>query len=128
MAEAKAKAVIERRENRRFQVPKDAFVALRPHYLKLGQIVDVGMGGLAFRYLAGEGLVNSSDELDIFLAGRSFYLYQIPFKTVSDLKIEEAPPLGSMKMKRTGIQFGEMTAHQRDQLEYFIHNYAVKEI
>ncbi|MBW2174892.1 MAG: hypothetical protein JRF64_09755 [Deltaproteobacteria bacterium] len=41
---------IETKEHRRFKVPKDAFVALRSNYIKLGQIEHVGMDGLEFRY------------------------------------------------------------------------------
>ncbi|MBW2173329.1 MAG: hypothetical protein JRF64_01540, partial [Deltaproteobacteria bacterium] len=45
-----SKESIETKDHRRFKVPKDAFVALRSNYIKLGQIEHVGMDGLEFRY------------------------------------------------------------------------------
>ncbi len=115
----------EQRKNKRFQVPKDAFAALRPDYIKVGQIINISMGGVGFRYLGSEGPANAS-ELDIFLAGRTFYLYKVPFETVWDLVTNEMP-FNSINMKVCGLQFGDLTPHQISQLEYFIQDYAIGE-
>jgi len=74
------KESVEGREHRRFKVPKDAFVALRSDYLKLGQIEHVGIDGLEFSYASSEGPLDAPFELDIFLAGTAFYLYKVPFQ------------------------------------------------
>jgi hypothetical protein len=115
----------EQRENKRFQVPRDAFAALRPDYIKVGQIMNIGMGGLGFRYLGSEG-PSIASELDIFLAGRTFYLYKVPFQTVWDFVTNEMPS-SSINMKVCGLQFGDLTPHQISQLEYFIQAYALGE-
>ncbi len=42
---------VEQRKHKRFKVLEGAFAALRapwPHSTRLGQIIDIGMGGLAF--------------------------------------------------------------------------------
>ena len=117
--------VAEQRENKRFQVPRDAFAALRPDYIIVGQIINISMGGLGFRYLGNEGPSNAS-ELDIFLAGRAFYLYKVPFQTVWDFVTNEMPS-SSINMKVCGMQFRDLTPNQISQLEYFIQDYALCE-
>lgn len=115
----------EQRENKRFQVPRDAFAALRPDYIKVGQIINISMGGLGFRCLGSEG-PSIVSELDIFLAGRTFYLYKVPFQTVWDFVTNEMP-YSSLNMKVCGLKFGDLTPHQISQLEYFIQDYALGE-
>ncbi len=115
------KELADQRENKRFQVPKDAFAALRPDYVKVGQIINISMGGIELRYLGSEVPSNGS-ELDIFLAGRTFYLYKVPFETVWDLVTNS-----SINMKVCGLQFRDLTPHQIAQLKYFIQDYAIGE-
>jgi hypothetical protein len=117
-----AEKLVERRKHNRFSVSKGAFVALRPHYGKIGQVVNISMGGLAFTYMADEERPSRSFELDIFLAGGSFYLQGVPFGTISDFH-NDGIPLSSVKMRRMGVQFGDLTPHQVSQLEYFIQNH-----
>jgi hypothetical protein len=119
------KQQVEQRVNKRFQVPRDAFAALRPDYIEVGQIINISKGGLEFRYLSSTGPSNAS-ELDIFLAGRTFYLYKVPFETVWDFVPNEIA-FSSMNMRVCGLQFGDLTPHQMSQLEYFIQDYAIGE-
>jgi hypothetical protein len=113
------KKLVERRRHRRFQAPKDAFVALGPHYVKLGHMIDVSMDGLAFCYKAREEPSNRSFELDIFLPRRVFYLQGMPFKTISDFQ-SDGIPFSSVRMRRMCVQFGDLTAYQSGRLKYFI--------
>jgi hypothetical protein len=117
------KKPVERRKHKRFKVPKDAFVVLRSGYLKLGQIEQVSMNGLQFRYATSEGSLNEPFELDIFLAGTAFYLYKVPFRTVSDSETTNDTPFPSLPMRQCAVQFTEMASNQISQLEYFIRNY-----
>ena len=119
------KELAEQREYKRFRVPKDAFAALGPDYIKVGQIINISMGGLAFRYLGSEGPSNAS-ELEIFLAGRAFYLYKLHFETVWD-SLTDKKPCSCINMKVCGLQFGDLTPQQISQLEYFIQEYALGE-
>jgi hypothetical protein len=121
------KKPVERRKHKRFKVPKDAFVVLRSDYLKLGQIEQVSMNGLQFLYATSEGSLNAPFELDIFLAGTAFYLYKVPFQTVSDSETVNETPFPSLPMRHCAVQFGEMAPNQRSQLEYFIQNYTADE-
>ena len=91
------KEIVNQRQYARFRVPKDAFAALGPDYIKVGQIINISMGGLAFRYLGSEGPSNAS-ELEIFLAGRAFFLYKLHFETVWD-SLTDKKPCSCINMK-----------------------------
>ena len=121
-----AKKLVERRKHKRFSVSKGAFVALRPNYLKIGQVTDISTGGLAFTYMADEKPPNRSFELDIFLADQAFYLQGVPFRTISDFH-SDGIPFSSVRMRRTGVQFRELTPDQKAQLEKFIQDHSIGE-
>jgi len=116
---------VERRENERFRVKNDAFVALRPHYTKLGQISDISMGGLSFHYMSREELPNESfDVLDILVTNDDFFLEKVPFEIVVDLELTKVP-LSHVTIKRCSVRFGALTDDQRSQLEDFIDNHTI---
>jgi hypothetical protein len=117
--------VEEQRQYKRFQVPKGAFVGLGPYDTKVGQIIDMSMGGLAFRYVGMEEPLHG--ELDIFLSERDFYLGRIPFKTVSDFEMVSTAPSSPVSMRRTGVQFKKLTHFQISRLQYLIQNYTLGE-
>ena len=119
--------VVERRKHKRFRAEDGAYAAVRPQYDKIGQIIDVSRGGLAFRYLASESEEDASSELDIFLIGDDFHLDKLPFKTVSDEEIPEKLSPGSQTMRRCGVQFGKLTQIQAIKLEEFILKHTIDE-
>lgn len=121
-----AKKNVDRRKHKRFQVQDVSFAALRPNYHKIGQIIDMSTDGLAFRYLADVESPETSFALDIFLASRAFHLSGLPFKIIYDVETNELR-LSSIKTRRSGLQFGELTFEQKSQLEYFIRNYSARE-
>jgi hypothetical protein len=98
------------------------FVSFRPHDTRLGQIIDISMGGLAFRYVAMAEPSNGSDRLKIFPAEGDFYLNDVLFETVTDFGTYQIP-FTSISMRRSGVQFGELTHDQMSQLEDFICNH-----
>ena len=119
---------IERRRYKRFQVPVDACVALRSEYVEVGQVIDIGMGGLAFRFVPREGWPNGAVALDIFMANRSYCLCQVPFKTISEFKITDEDQTCGITVKRGSVKFGKLTRDQRSHLKYFIQNHTVGEV
>jgi hypothetical protein len=118
---------IERRKHRRFSVSGDVFIALRPHYGKVGKVVDISLGGLAFAYMANGKSPSRSFELDIFSADRTFCLQSVPFRAISDFERDRIP-FSSVKMRRSGMQFGNLTPYQKSQLELFIQNHTNGEV
>ena len=119
------KEIVERRNHTRFQVPKSAFVGFGPYDAKVGQIIDVSTGGLAFRYVGTEE--PSNGELSIFLAERDFYVGQIPFKTISDFEIAGKTPSTPVPLRRSGVQFGRLTGDQTSRLEHLLHSLTLGE-
>jgi hypothetical protein len=120
-------ASVEQRRHKRFQVPKTTFVALWPEFLRVGQVADISMGGLAFRHLTTEEPPDGSLELDLFLAGRSFYLYRVPSEMIWNLEPVEASSSNSRDLRQCGLRFGKLTPSQTAQLEYFVRNYTASQ-
>jgi hypothetical protein len=119
------KEIVERRKHTRFQVPKSAFVGFGPYDAKVGQIIDVSLGGLAFRYVGTEEPANG--ELSIFVTERDFYVSHIPFRTISDFEVAGKTSSTPVTLRRSGVQFGILTDHQTYQLEYFLRNLTLGE-
>jgi hypothetical protein len=91
------------------------------------QIVDLCIDGLAFRYPPVEKCLEEILELDILFAKGSFYLGKLPVRVISD-EVAKKTPFDTVPMRRSGIQFGELTRHQKMRLEYFIQNYNTGEV
>lgn len=119
---------IEKRKHRRFEAKDGSFVVVWPDFSKQGQIIDISKGGLAFQYIADEEETKGEGaELDILLQDISFYLERVPFKTAYDIEIQNQSTYVPLKMRRMGVEFGELTPNQTALLDYFIKNYTVNE-
>jgi hypothetical protein len=120
----KGKNLVERRRHKRMEVRDGAFVLLGPDSTKLGRMIDISLGGLAFSHMARERPSNELFELDMFIIDGDFYLERVPFETISDLKTLENP-FSSITMRRSGVRFGELTHDQLSLLENFIQNHTM---
>ena len=111
----------ERRKHKRYRVKKGA-LALIDNIP--GTIVDISKKGLAINYTVFGKEPVENLRLDIFLSSDDFYLQDVPAKLVSSLdKSVSKSSFGSIRVKRYGLQFGEMTEEQESSLKYFIiHN------
>lgn len=129
---ANKKELVDRRKHKRLQAQDGAFVLLSPDSAILGHIVEISMGGLAFLYITSGTPPNGSSELEILLAEQlvadhSFHFDKVPFKSISDFAIPNELSLGSITIRRRGVQFGELTHNQTSALEYFIRNHTIGE-
>jgi len=129
----KKKTSAEQREHKRFQVPMGSFVSLGSNGSVLGQILDVSMGGLSFRYISDEP--KNGSHLDIFSTEHDFHLGNVPFKAVMDFEIDnrvlykiggKAHP-HCRTMRRGSVKFHKMSRKQRSQLKTFLQDHAVRE-
>ncbi len=118
----------DRRIHKRFEVEEGAFSSLRGPVSKLGQIMDISRGGLAFRYIDTGVYPDSSFELDISLSNNGFHLAEVSCKAISDSAITNEFHSSSITMRRLGVQFAELTHNQASQLEHFIQNHTMGEI
>jgi hypothetical protein len=98
----------ERRLQKRFKAAEGAFAALVDQESRLGQIKDISSDGLSFRY------IDSHED-------------KVPFKIISDFKIESEFSFSTVNMRQIGLEFGDLTAGQRDRLERFIKHHTVGE-
>ena len=87
-----------------------------------GQIINISRSGLSFRYFPNEEQPKQTVELDILFADDRFYLENLPFKTISDLDVDNEFAYSSLKRKLLRVQFGELDTNQMTQLDYFIQN------
>lgn len=120
------KRTVERRKNKRYKAVEGAYAAISPNSHKLGQIIDVSMGGLSFKYIdtsnEDESDNESTREETIFLSSMGYYVGDLPFKTVSDYELTDAPSFSSMTVRKRHVQFKDLSFKQLFDLDYYLRN------
>jgi len=122
-----SKRLVERRKYKRFQVQENTFALLRAQVSKLGRVIDISKGGLAFRYVSIGERLKGPLEVDLLLPHHDFSLNKLPVKIISNFEIASETPFRSLTLRRVGVQFGELTQKQKSRLEYFIQNHTISE-
>jgi hypothetical protein len=119
------KRTVERRKNKRYKAVDGAYAAISPNSHKLGQIIDLSMGGLSFKYIDTS---SDADELErtpedaVFLSSMGYYVGDLPFRTVSDYEITNAPSFSSMKVRKRHVKFTNLSFKQLFDLDYYLRN------
>ncbi len=116
----------ERRQQKRFKAQEGAFAALVAQDSRLGQIKDISIRGLSFRYIDGNEKLEAN-ELKIILGEEGLYLDNVPFKKISDFEIKSEFSFSTVKMRQIGLEFGELTTDQKLQLDRFIQYHTINE-
>lgn len=116
----------ERRQQKRFKAQEGAFAALVAQDSRLGQIKDISIRGLSFRYIDGNEKLEAN-ELKIILGDQGLYLDNVPFKKISDFEIKSEFSFSTVKMRQIGLEFGELTAEQKIRLDQFIQYHTLNE-
>ena len=119
----------ERRKYARFLALDTAFAALRSGFKKVGRVKDISIGGMAFSYISAssEAISDSQrSQVDIFLTGNGFHLPNVPCKIVYDIPNSLNDNGFLTNMSRVGLNFGELTENQLEQLSYFIKHYTTR--
>ena len=117
---------IERRKYVRFLAKDNSFAALRNGFKKVGKIDDISINGLGFSFLSEITQVDSADhhtQADIFNSENEFHLSNVPCRIVyetPDATLHEGFPV---QRSRCGLQFGELTRSQLEQMELFLKHY-----
>ncbi len=93
-----------------------AYASLSPNSRRVGQIVDISRGGIAFQYYDSTKGSEPITETDLFLSSTRHYVHKIPIKKVFDDKVERA----GKPMRKCRVQFGEMSPAQAVQLDAFL--------
>ena len=125
------KKIIERRKYKRYKAKDGAFAAISPLFSeKLGQIIDISMGGLAFKYITGndnkDGEKKKEYEHSILLSSLDCYVEEIPFKTVEDREITNYPSFSSMKLRERRVKFNSLSSRQIFDLNSYLENNVIE--
>ena len=141
----------EQRARKRFQVNKNAFALIRPAAaeqlrvadrsmaeiacavyrskpVRFGRIDTISMGGLSFRYIAGEERSNPSLVLDILVADSGFYLENLTFKNIADFGMDDGFEINSFEMRLNRVQFEKLEPAAMMKLKHFVENYSVSRV
>ena len=90
------------------------------HESKIGQILDVSRGGIAFQYVAAPEESPDRSPLRIIFSRRSFDLPDLQTQEIYDLPVQEEPPFSCLRIRRRGLAFLELSAPQSSALDHFI--------
>jgi hypothetical protein len=112
----------ERRTYPRYSVKDGAYAALSPDSTIMGQIVNIGRGGLCFRYIVHREQAFESVATHIFVGDNGFYLEKMPYKIVEDEQVDNGSSFSSIVMRQRRVQFSNLSSNQLAQLDYFLFN------
>ncbi|SPD72734.1 Polysaccharide biosynthesis protein CapD [uncultured Desulfobacterium sp.] len=117
----------DRRKDKRLRPINGSVIIPDIKPLRSCKIRDIGRGGLSFYYEGTDDMTKGYAGLAISMADSGFSLEEIPCRIVSHYRASATCSPDTNKPHRFSVQFGELTQHQKDQLEYFIENYTASE-
>ncbi len=112
--------LFERRKHKRFPAPPNTYVQLNDQVSKLGRVLDISKGGLAFRYISVGKELKEVFQLDLISAQVNSGLNPLTVKVVSEIEMESETPARAVTLSRASVQFEELMDEQVDWLERFI--------
>lgn len=114
----------ERRRYVRYRVRDKSFAALGRDYTKVGKILNIGMGGVAFEYIAGPQHAPGDSFVNLFTTETSFHINDIPCKVVHDDEVRAPNSRGQrasmLITRRCGVCFHSVSESQIKELQNFI--------
>lgn len=123
---------LERRKHKRYSIKDGSYATISPESTKLGQIMDISMGGLAFKYIHTTPSSKKKKNINetLFLSSMGYYVGDIYFKTISDYEVSdyENPntSLNTMKIRMRHVQFTDLKLKQLFDLDYYIEKNATE--
>ena len=92
----KSSKPLKRRRHERYKVEGGTVCVTRPLFIKMGQINDIGKGGLSFLYFDSGGShdeIPHSFELSISMEENNLHIERLPFITIADFKETKMRPI-----------------------------------
>ena len=103
----------ERRKDIRFVSKKRLLTSIKPTPEETYHIIDISMGGMAFRYLGSSRRYEQNIlSGDLILEKSGLNLEKIPFEIISDQMIDDS----HVPMRRCGVQFKKTSLVQQEKL------------
>ncbi len=120
--------MLEKRKYKRYKVKDLTFVKLcYKDEMDIGQLMDIGKGGLSLRYFVNSDKARNYSNLSIFLSENDFIIDKISFKAISDTEIANGSKFTTIVLRRYGIEFDNLTDDQIAGLDYFLEHYTLGE-
>ena len=113
----------ERRRHRRYKVKENAFAVINPDPVKLVPVLDISMGGLGIYVNQGSKMMDDSPKLEIMVADCSFYLDNLPYEIIENIKAFSGGASNMFDGRRFNLKFGNLRPAQKARLKFFIRNY-----
>jgi hypothetical protein len=116
----------ERRNVKRFRALDGALVALCPASGRIGQILNIGLGGLSFRYIADPAHdtgLEGTLQLQLMFAGKGIWLKNLSARWIADIEIPTDPSFAGLPLRQTCLQFVSLTHNQKSCLETYIQRF-----
>ena len=102
----------------------NVYAALGRDYEKMGKLIDLSRGGLAFEYMSNEDTKTELAQVNIIKVGGVFNLHNLPCKVMYDIPIPLARDgIQSLKHalnRRCGVKFNMLPDDDRVQLAMFL--------
>lgn len=111
---------LDRRMHQRFQVKDASFAFIENGSKILCKIKNISKGGISLITVANAEKIPEVFDTDIFIAGRVFYLKDIPSKKISESRVDSRGFLMQFAKSRVNVQFQKMSKEQADQLAFFL--------
>jgi hypothetical protein len=118
--------ITERRIAKRFRAVDGALAALSPESGRVGQIQNISLNGVAFRYIADdspEANLNGTAKLQIMFAGKGIWLDGVSVKWIADVDIPTDSSFSGIPLRQTSLQFIALTEDQKTRLKEYIRQF-----
>ncbi len=86
----------------------------------LGPVINISMGGLAFRYVDNPSAQSPSNTLGLFLSSDDILIDNIPTRVISDRLFSQGSSFSKTVIRQRSIQFIDLTTTQKKSLKKFI--------
>lgn len=120
----------DRRKHQRIPIKTGVFAVIGPKASQKCIVMDISLGGLAFRYYEGAEKIikeignDKVGKIEITAVGKErFHLNDIPFKSIYDHELKSDIPVDSLKIRKRGVVFEHLTRQQKSKLEGFIQHH-----
>jgi hypothetical protein len=122
----------ERRVHQRLLSKDWIFAVCKSHFVRLGRVVDISRGGIAFHYVPDSSedraLMKGSFGLEMFETRSSYCLKGVAGTIVYNREVPGQTNLPETRqLMRCGVEFGELSRDQRHQLDFFMNNFTLQE-
>jgi len=108
---------MERRKENRIKIKGGGFITDGNSSKKIGRIVNISRGGLAFHYLDTTFMPEDfSCKVGVLLKEQNLFLPDILTNTISDFQVQYRTPFKNIPLRRRGIQFCSLSPWQYSQI------------